>query len=104
MMLESHLFPSFPSIHSVTSNSYSALLGTRFAVMGKEKGPLGLLSPLPHGNHSTVCVCTSRVQGEQAGGSDGVGEAGGGRREGGARTGAGLLGRESRVICLGSFK
>ena len=81
MMLESHLFPSFPSVHSVTSNSYSALLGTKFAVMGKEKGPLGLLSPLSHENHNTVCMCTSRVQGEQAGGSDGVGEAGG-RQEG----------------------
>lgn len=78
MMLESHLFPSFPSIHSVTSNSYSALLGPKFAVMGKEKGPLGLLSPLSRGNHNTVCLCTSRGQGEQAGGSDGVGEAGGG--------------------------
>lgn len=66
MMLKSHLFPSFPSIHSVTSNSPLALLGTKFAVMGKEKGPLGLLSPLSHGNQNTVCMCKSRVQGEHA--------------------------------------
>lgn len=77
MMLKSHLFPSFPSIHSVTSNSHSALLGTKFGVMGKGKGPLGLLSPLSHGNQNTVCMCKSRVQGEHAGGSDGVEEGGG---------------------------